>query len=85
MIPCSASIIEWLSTTPVSGDQTAALQLRAGSIARASALVISVRPSTPLISPCAWIAAIFFSSASFVATISLPVRFTGTPRNAQKS
>ena len=76
---------EWLSTMPVSGECSAATQCTCGSMARAAAPSIMAKPSTPLISPCLRIAVIFATSASSVATISLPHLRCGTPWEAQNS
>ncbi len=83
--PCSASMNPWLSTIPVTGESSAAVQASAGSIARASAAVSSRMPSTPFASARALIAARRPLSSSDVATISLPQLRCGTPRAAQNS
>ena len=54
-------------------------------MARAAAPSIIAKPSTPLASPCLRIASIFATSASSVATISLPHLRCGTPCEAQNS
>ena len=76
---------EWLSTMPVSGECSAATQASAGSIARAAAPSIMAKPSTPLALPCLRMASILATSASSVATISLPHLRCGTPCEAQNS
>ena len=76
---------EWLSMIPVSGECSAATQFRAGSMARAAAPSIMVKPSTPLIAPCLRIASTLATSVSSVATISLPHLRCGTPCEAQNS
>ena len=76
---------EWLSTMPVSGECSAATQASSGSMARAAAPSSIAKPSTPLAWPCLRIASIFATSASSVATISLPHLRCGTPCEAQNA
>ncbi len=75
----------WLSTMPVSGDQSAAVQVSAGSASRAAAPVSISSPSTPFFSPSDAICSILAVSASLVATISLPHLRCGTPWLSQKA
>ena len=75
----------WLSMIPVSADSSAAVQLSAGSIARAALPPRNSSPSTPLISPCLAMPSILAFCFSSTATISLPTLRCGTPCEAQKS
>ena len=75
----------WLSMMPVEGDNRAAVQDSAGSIASASSRESRARSGTPLAAARPWIASSLPASSSFVATISLPQRAWGRPRSRQYS
>ena len=73
----------WLSMIPVTGDSSALVHDRSGSIAIASARVSTRMPSTPFASARRLMPASIASSSALVATISLPQLTCGTPFSAQ--
>ena len=70
--PHSASMKPWLSMMPVSGDHSAPMQDNSPSMARAALPPIICVFSTPFLSACARMVSTLASSASLVATMSLP-------------
>jgi hypothetical protein len=83
--PCRASMKAWLSTMPVEGECSAAVQCSAGSIASASSRESSRRSPTPFAAARARMPSSRPASSSVVATISLPQLLCGTPRSRQKA
>ena len=75
----------WLSMMPVSGDHSAPMQDNSASMARAALPPIISTPSTPLLCACAMMVSTLASSASLVATTSLPHLRWPTPWEAQNS
>ena len=67
------------------GDSTAARQRTSGSSTDTSSADSATRSPTPLAAARARMSARVFTSSGWVATISLPHRRWGTPRDAQKS
>ena len=68
---------------PVTGDSSALVQDRFGSISIALAALSTRMPSTPFTSARRLMPASIASSSAFVATISLPQLACGTPFAAQ--
>ena len=74
----------WALTMPVLGEKSAPAEGTLGSRARTSAAV-SMRSSTPLAAPRAWICSSGGSSSGVRAVMILVTRAWGTPLRAQIS
>jgi len=72
-----------VATTPVAGEWRAAIPRACGSISRSSSRSIRRSPGTPLARPRRSSSASRGSSASRVATITLPVRRASMRRSEQ--